>query len=294
MDQPPTAEEVPCIPAANGQREPEEPFEDSLERTKLSLEVRALQRAWWKQPEHYGPLLNVIVTFLIGLGTLGFLFFSGFFEQRSKVLELQRAKLELDVASLERDKHDLATEKDSLQAEVAAVEAQSVELASRSAGLQEQIFGLNEQKAKLATELDATRKMGRELEATQSALRKLNEEYLSAAEEGIRQLRLATVRGMVHRSLFGCSDVPMSECDLAWSEDVSPHGGYSAEQEAALSATERQLLATYAGHERSCLSRRPGTLLASPPADLVGATRDWLRGLDDCLQAWERPKVPQP
>jgi len=72
------------------------PSKDELERQKLALEIRELQRKWWKRPGYISALLPIMLASLTVLAGI----LSGFFDR-------ERAKLQNEIAILRDEKSAL-------------------------------------------------------------------------------------------------------------------------------------------------------------------------------------------
>lgn len=83
------------------------PSKDQLERQKLALEIRELQRKWWQRPVYLSALLPMVLAALTVLAGI----LSGYFDR-------ERAKLNSDISALKKEKDALIERTSALSNEI--------------------------------------------------------------------------------------------------------------------------------------------------------------------------------
>lgn len=100
------------------------PSKDELERQKLALEIRELQRRWWQRPAYLLPIVLGSLTVLAGI-------LSGFFN-------LERWQLQRDINALRAEKSALIEKENAFLEASKAVLKQIEEMEARAARRAEQ------------------------------------------------------------------------------------------------------------------------------------------------------------
>lgn len=109
MTDPPVAEMQNSLPGSES-----DPKKD-LERRKLQLEIRELERPFFQKPAY----LTAVLPALIGLATVLVLWNRGYFEVREERQKLEAQRLEMTRAQLTTDVARLTTEHEQLQKQLA-------------------------------------------------------------------------------------------------------------------------------------------------------------------------------
>lgn len=121
-------------PEAAGQTAPAgdaaPPSAAELERRKLALEIRDLERPLWTRPGFIIPLLAAVLS--IGTG-----YFSGWFDIQRTRLQNERSELRQDIRDFETRREVLDTEVAALRADIAGLDARAERLRTENVTLSE-------------------------------------------------------------------------------------------------------------------------------------------------------------
>jgi len=97
---------------------------EELERKKIELEIKDLERPFWKRPVY---VLAALPT-LLAVGTLSVGLFNGYFSASLTKLDNQKHDVEAQIKDFEAKRDELHTENERLKTEKASVEQKIAEL----------------------------------------------------------------------------------------------------------------------------------------------------------------------
>lgn len=140
-----------------------QPTKEELERKKIELEIKDLERPFWKRPTY---ILSALPTILAIIGLL-YGFANGYFSATSAKLEAQKLKLETDISKFEttkkelneenekvgKENENLRKEKGTVEGQVTTLEQKRLELEGINNNLSQQNDNLSLQKNQIENKL---------------------------------------------------------------------------------------------------------------------------------------------
>jgi hypothetical protein len=119
-DQTPINEQMPQEPTPKD----EQLTKEELERKKLLLEIKDLERPFWKRPSYVLAALPTLLA--IGALTVGFI--NGFFSAQLTKLDNQKHDLQAEVKQFEETRNTLVTQNEKLRQDVLEKESKLAEI----------------------------------------------------------------------------------------------------------------------------------------------------------------------
>jgi hypothetical protein len=187
----------------------------ALERQKLLLEIRELNRSWWQKPAY----IAAIAPFFLGVLTVTIGYWTGYFNAVSERLTAQRQGLEIDVKNFAQQKEQITAELKGLGNERDTMAAENARL---KVGFEHERRQLSTEKANLEREL---------------ALTPFRSDINRLIEQASRPATVADVQRMVTASLGGAVRPEIQETIAQISKTLSIDDKFRSDRSSLLKAT---------------------------------------------------------